>query len=77
MKRRKENDQRDKVLKDSRNAYLRSQGIVPAKENADPDSEAEEKEAKAIAKIQLLEAARIMADSLAQQQEQARMAGKN
>lgn len=77
VKRRKENDQRDKVLKDSRNAYLRSQGIVPAKENADPDSEAEEKEAKAIAKIQLLEAARIMADSLAQQQEQARMAGKN
>jgi carboxyl-terminal processing protease len=61
-RRRAESDKREKELKEQRKQYLLSQGITPRPEDAEEDPEAEEQEQKAIAQIQLKEAARVLAD---------------
>jgi carboxyl-terminal processing protease len=62
--RRKESDELEERLKKYRNGFLLSQGITPREDDGDDDvdSEAEEKENEVIAKIQLNEAVRILAD---------------
>jgi carboxyl-terminal processing protease len=63
--RRVESKARERVLKDQRNAYLRSQGIEPVDEDAeDLDDAALEKQQEAISHIQTREAAHILADYL-------------
>jgi carboxyl-terminal processing protease len=63
--RRVESEQRDRVLKEQRNQYLRAEGVRPIDEdNEDVDSEALEKQQEVIARIQAREAARILADSV-------------
>jgi carboxyl-terminal processing protease len=60
-----ETKRREKVLEDDKNAFLRSQGIKPVDPDAEhPDEEALEKEREAIARIQVDEAARILADAI-------------
>ncbi len=62
-KRRDETKRRDKILKDQKNQFLRSQGVEPAgDEDGEANDEANEKETDAISRIQLNEAARILAD---------------
>ncbi len=61
--RRIESKRRERVLKDQREAFLRSQGIDPVDEDADDvDQDALEKQREVIARIQVKEAARILAD---------------
>jgi carboxyl-terminal processing protease len=63
--RRAEADKRENQIKEQKNRYLLSQGITPRNEEDDEDetdAEADERERKAIGKIQLNEAARILAD---------------
>jgi carboxyl-terminal processing protease len=63
--RREEAERRDAVLKDQRDVFLRSQGIQPVDEDADDvDDEALEAQQDVIERIQVIEAARILADSL-------------
>jgi len=63
--RRIETKRREKVLEDDKNAFLRSQGITPVDTDAEhPDEEALEKERDAIGRIQVDEAARILADAI-------------
>jgi len=63
--RRLESKQRERMLNEQRDAFLRSQGIEPVDEDAeDPDEEALEKQQDAIARIQVTEAARILADAI-------------
>jgi carboxyl-terminal processing protease len=63
--RRVESKARERVLKDQRNAYLRSQGIDPVDEDAeDLDDAALEKQQEVISHIQTREAAHILADYL-------------
>lgn len=63
--RRAESKRREQVLKDQRNQYLRAQGITPVDEDdEDVDEEAREKQQDAIARIQVKEAARILADAV-------------
>lgn len=58
-----ESDRREKILKEQKNDFLRSQGITPVDTDADEqDEEALEKEREAIGSIQLNEAVRILAD---------------
>jgi carboxyl-terminal processing protease len=63
-RRRAESDQREKLLKEQKNRFLLSRGIVPREDDdeEEEDSEAAEKEKDAISQIQLNEAARILAD---------------
>ncbi len=68
-KRRATSKHREKLLKDQRNAFLRSQGIEPLPTDGDRDSDAidskrEEQEQKAIDRIEIREAARILADEI-------------
>ena len=63
--RRVETKRREKVLKDDKNAFLRAQGITPVDPDAEQlDEEALDKERDAIGRIQVDEAARILADSI-------------
>ncbi len=61
-KRREETKRRDKVLKDQKNQFLRSRGVEPSPGDGDGGDEVSEKETEAINRIQLNEAARILAD---------------
>jgi carboxyl-terminal processing protease len=62
--RKAESEQRDKRLKEERRRYLLSQGITPRPEGANDgdDPEEDDKERKAIGKIELNEAVRILSD---------------
>ena len=63
--RRVETKRREKVLKDDKNAFLRAHGITPVDPDAEhPDEDALDKERDAIGRIQVDEAARILADSI-------------
>ena len=63
--RRVETKRREKVLEDDKNAFLRSHGITPVDPDAEhPDEEAIDKEREAIGRIQVNEAARVLADSV-------------
>jgi carboxyl-terminal processing protease len=63
--RRVETKRREKVLEDDKNAFLRSHGITPVDPDAEhPDEEAMDKEREAIGRIQVNEAARVLADSV-------------
>ena len=63
--RRVETKRREKVLEDDKNAFLRSHGITPVDPDAEhPDEEAVDKEREAIGRIQVNEAARVLADSV-------------
>jgi len=61
--RRVESQRRERVLKDQRNDFLRAQGFEPVdEEDEEVDEEAMEKQQEIIARIQVTEAARILAD---------------
>jgi len=63
--RRIESKRRERVLKDQRNAFLRTQGIHPVDEDADEvDQDALEKQQEVIARIQVKETTRILADAI-------------
>lgn len=63
--RRIESKRREKILKDQRDDFLRTQGITPVDEDADEvDDEALEKQQEVIGRIQVREAAGILADTL-------------
>lgn len=63
--RRVESDRRERVLKDQRNAFLRTRGVEPVDEEAeDVDQDALEKQQEVIGRIQVTEAARILADAI-------------
>jgi carboxyl-terminal processing protease len=63
--RRIESDRRERILKDQRNAFLRARGVEPVDEDADDvDQDALEKQQDVIARIQVTEAARILADAI-------------
>jgi carboxyl-terminal processing protease len=63
--RRLESDMRDKVLEDQRNQFLRSRGVEPIDEDAeDVDEDALDKQREVIERVQVEEAARILADYL-------------
>ncbi|MBV5307948.1 carboxy terminal-processing peptidase [Chromatium okenii] len=63
--RRAENQQREQAFKTDRERYLRVRGITPVDENAEQiDEDALEVERKAIARIEIEEAARIVIDSI-------------
>jgi carboxyl-terminal processing protease len=63
--RRVETKRREKVLEDDKNAFLRSHGITPVDPDAEhPDEEAIDKEREVIGRIQVNEAARVLADSV-------------
>lgn len=60
--RRKESDAREERLKVQKDRFLLSLGITPREDDDDEDSEAEERESEVVAKIQLNETVRILAD---------------
>jgi carboxyl-terminal processing protease len=63
--RRVETKRREKVLEDDKNAFLRSHGITPVDPDAEhPDEEVLDKERDAIGRIQIDEAARILAEAI-------------
>ncbi len=63
--RRIESKRRERILKDQRDDFLRSQGFEPVDDEADDvDDEALEKQQEIIARIQIDEAARILADAI-------------
>jgi len=63
--RRIESKRRERVLKDQRNAFLRTRNIDPVDEDADDvDQEALEKQREIIARIQARESAHILADAI-------------
>jgi len=63
--RRIESKRRERVLKGQRNAFLRTRGIDPVDEDADDvDQDALEKQQEIIARIQVKEAAHILADAI-------------
>lgn len=63
--RRIESKKRERVLKDQRDDFLRAQGFEPVDEEADDvDEKALEKQQEIIARIQVHEAARILADAI-------------
>ena len=65
MDRRLESQRRDRIFKDQRDQFLRSQGIQPVDEDADDvDEDALEKQREVIERVQVDEAARILADSV-------------
>jgi carboxyl-terminal processing protease len=65
--RRAEADRRDRVLKDEKERFLRARGIDPVDEDADNvDEEALEAQQEIIDRIQTEEAARILADVIAE-----------
>jgi len=60
-----ETQRRERVLEEQKNAFLRSRGVEPVPPDVEhPDAEALEKEREAIARIELEEAARILADAI-------------
>jgi carboxyl-terminal processing protease len=63
--RRLESQRREKILKHQRDAFLRTQGITPVDEESDEiDEDALEKQQEVIDRIQIREAASILADAL-------------
>jgi len=63
--RRLESERRERVLKDQRDAFLRARGVVPVDEDAeDVDEDALKKQREIIGRIQVTEAARILADAI-------------
>jgi len=63
--RRSEDERRDKVFKDQRDSFLRARGITPVDEDDDHvDEEALDAQRDAIGRIQVEEAARVLADSI-------------
>lgn len=63
QERKQESDQRDRVLKDEKARFLRARGVEPVDETAENvDEDALEAEQKVIDRIQVDEAARILAD---------------
>ncbi len=74
-KRKVESARREKILKEARNDYLRDHGIVPLDdEDEDVDEDALKKQQEVIDRIQVREAANILADALAQHRSQVRAA---
>ncbi len=66
--RRAENDARERRFKDDQDRFLRSRGIAPVDEDADQvDEDALEAQRKAISRIEVDEAARIMVDGVLMQ----------
>ncbi len=66
---------REKILKEARDDYLRDLGIIPVdEESEDVDEEALKKQQDAIDRIQVREAANILADALTQRRSQVRAA---
>jgi carboxyl-terminal processing protease len=66
--RRAESKHRDSVLEEQKAAFLRARGIEPVDEDADNvDEEALERQQEIIDRILTEEAARILADAIAQQ----------
>ncbi len=66
--RRAQEQQRDRKFKDEQDRFLRSKGITPVDEDADQiDEDALEAQRKAIARIEIEEAARIIADGIQMQ----------
>jgi carboxyl-terminal processing protease len=74
-----ESARREKVLKDQRDAYLRSQGITPIDEDDEHvDDEALERQQEVISRIEVKEAARILVDAMREQEaERVRAAMRN
>jgi carboxyl-terminal processing protease len=63
--RRSEDKQRESAFDDQRDAFLRSRGITPVDEDADRvDEDALDAQREAIARIQVEEAARVLADGI-------------
>ncbi|MBS1202776.1 MAG: tail-specific protease, partial [Chromatiaceae bacterium] len=63
--RRAEDKRREHAFKDEQNRFLRSRGITPVDEDADQiDEDALDAQRDAIARIQVEEAARVLADSI-------------
>jgi len=61
--RRAESERRDRALKEAKAQYLRTRGMEPVNEDADPtDEEALERQQKLIDRIRSEETARILAD---------------
>jgi carboxyl-terminal processing protease len=74
-----ESERRERVLKDQRDQYLRSQGITPVdEEDEQVDEDALEKQQEVISRIQVKEAARILVDAAREQEaERVRAAMRN
>jgi carboxyl-terminal processing protease len=74
-----ESARREKVLKDQRDAYLKSQGITPIDEDDEHvDDDALEKQQEVISRIEVKEAARILVDAMREQEaERVRAAMRN
>ena len=63
--RRAEDKRRESAFKDDRNSFLRARGITPVDEDADQiDEDALDVQRKAIARIEVDEAARILVDDV-------------
>ncbi len=76
--RRVQADRREKILKDQRDAFLRAQGVTPLDEEAeDVDEEALDAQQKIVDKIQMREAASILADAVRAEAQRVREANRN
>ena len=76
--RRVQADRREKILKDQRHAFLRTQGVTPLDEEAeDVDEEALDAQQKIVDKIQMREAASILADAVRAEAQRVREANRN
>jgi carboxyl-terminal processing protease len=71
-------DRREKILKQQRDAFLRAQGVTPLDEEAeDVDEEALDAQQKIVDKIQMREAASILADAMRADAQRVREASRN
>ncbi len=71
-------DRREKILKQQRDAFLRTQGVTPLDEEAeDVDEEALDAQQKIVDKIQMREAASILADAMRADAQRVREASRN
>ena len=76
--RRVQADRREKILKDQRDAFLRAQGVTPLDEEAeDVDEEALDAQQKIVDKIQMREAASILADAVRAEAQRVREANRH
>lgn len=76
--RRVQADRREKILKDQRDAFLRAQGVIPLDEEAeDVDEEALDAQQKIVDKIQMREAASILADAVRAEAQRVREANRH
>ncbi|TNF57271.1 MAG: tail-specific protease [Gammaproteobacteria bacterium] len=71
-------DRREKILKQQRDTFLRAQGVTPLDEEAeDVDEEALDAQQKIVDKIQMREAASILADAMRADAQRVREASRN